>query len=95
MNKEERIEQVAKTAQKAIYAVSNTANELPELEPSEFLIIIYGVFLDVANNLERDPDLLYLFMEKEVGYTKTADGYILNFPSYLIKGDDAGGRGEI
>lgn len=44
MNKEERIEQVAKTAQKAICAVSNTANELPELEPSELLIILYGVF---------------------------------------------------
>lgn len=88
MNKEERIEQVAKTAQKAIYAVSNTANELPELEPSELLIILYGVLLDVANNLEQDPDLLYLFMQKEIGYTKTADGYVLSFPSHLIKGDD-------
>ncbi|MEK1398611.1 hypothetical protein HCY90_00855 [Limosilactobacillus fermentum] len=88
MNKEERIKQVAETTQKAIYAFSDTVNELPELEPSELLIILYGVFLDVANNLEQDPDLLYLFMGKEVGYTKTADGYILNFPSYLIKGDD-------
>ncbi|WP_368887253.1 hypothetical protein [Limosilactobacillus fermentum] len=88
MNKEERIEQVAKTAQKAIYAVSNTANELPELNPTELLIILYGVFVDVANNLEQDPDLLYLFMEKEIGYTKTEDGYILNFPSDLIQGDD-------
>lgn len=88
MNKEERIEQVAKTAQKAIYAVSNTANELPELKPTELLIILYGIFLDVANNLEQDPDLLYLFMKKEIGYTETADGYALNFSSNLIQGDD-------
>lgn len=40
MNKEERIEQVAEAAQKAIYAVNDTANELPELEPSELLIIL-------------------------------------------------------
>lgn len=88
MNKEERIEQVAKTAQKAIYAVSNTANELPELKPTELLIILYGVFVDVANTLEQDPDLLYFFMKEEIGYTKTEDGYNLNFPSDLIQGDD-------
>lgn len=88
MNKEERIEQVAKITQKAIYAVSDTVGELPELEPSELLIILYGVFLDVASNLEQDPDLLYLFMQKEIGYTKTEDGYTLNFPSDLIQGDD-------
>ncbi|WP_421487256.1 hypothetical protein [Limosilactobacillus fermentum] len=88
MNKEERIKQVAETTQKAIYAVSDTAKELPELEPTELLIILYGIFLDVANNLEQDPDLLYLFMKKSIGYTETADGYTLNFPSDLIKGDD-------
>ena len=30
MNKEKRIKQVAETAQKALYAFSDTANELPE-----------------------------------------------------------------
>lgn len=88
MNKEERIEQLAKVAQKAIYAVSDTANELQELKPTELLIILYAIFLDVANNLEQDPDLLYLFMKKEIGYTKTEDGYTLNLPSDLIQGDD-------
>lgn len=88
MNKEERIEQVEVTAQKAIYAFIDTANELPELKSTELLIVLYGVFVDVANNLEQDPDLLYLFMKKEIGYTKTEDGYILNFPSDLIQGDD-------
>ena len=88
MNKEKRIKQVAETAQKAIYAFSDTANELPELEPTELLIILYGVFLDTANNLELDPDELYFLMRKGIGYTKTADGYSLNFPSSLIQGDD-------
>lgn len=88
MNKEKRIKQVAETAQKAIYAFSDTANELPELEPTELLIILYGVFLDVANDLELDPDSLYFFMKKGIGYTETADGYSLNFPSGLIQGDD-------
>lgn len=88
MNKEKRIKQVAETAQKAIYAFSDTANELPELEATELLIILYGVFLDVANDLELDPDMLYLFMKKSIGYTETADGYSLNFPSGLIQGDD-------
>ena len=88
MNNEERIEQVAKTAQKAIYAFSNTANELPELQDTELLIMLYGVFLDVANNLEKAPDLLYFFMKEEIGYTKTEDGYTLHFPLDLIQGDD-------
>ncbi len=88
MNKEKRIKQVAETAQKTIYAFSNTANELPELQDTELLIMLYGVFIDVANNLELDPDLLYLFMKKEIGYTETADGYALNFSSNLIQGDD-------
>ncbi|MGY0245063.1 hypothetical protein ACW19A_05785 [Limosilactobacillus fermentum] len=88
MNKEKRIKQVAETTQKAIYALSNTANELPELQATELPIILYGVFIDVANNLELDPDSLYLFMKKSIGYTETADGYALNFPSDLIKGDD-------
>lgn len=88
MNKEKRIKQVAETAQKAIYALNDTANELPELQATELLIILYGVFLDVANNLELDPDELYLLMKKGIGYTKTADGYTLNFPSGLIQGDD-------
>lgn len=88
MNKEKRIKQVAETAQKAIYAFGDTANELPELQATELLIILYGVFLDVANILELDPDELYLLMKKSIGYTKTADGYALNFPSGLIQGDD-------
>lgn len=88
MTKEERIKQVAETAQKTVYAFNNTANELPELEATELLIILYGVFLDAANNLELDPDELYLLMKKGIGYTKTADGYSLNFPSGLIQGDD-------
>lgn len=88
MNKEERIKQVAGTTQKAIYAFSDTANELPELEPTELIIILYGVFLDAANNLELDPDLLYFFMKKGIGYTETADGYSLNFSSGLIQDDD-------
>lgn len=88
MNKEKRIKQVAETAQKAIYTFSDTANELPELNATELLIILYGVFLDVANDLELDPDALYLFMKKSIGYTETADGYSLNFPSGLIQGDD-------
>lgn len=87
MNKEERIEQVAKITQKAIYAVSDTANELPELKPTELLIILYGIFLDVANTLEQDPDLLYLFMKKEIGYTETKDGRTFDFPLNLIQGD--------
>lgn len=88
MTKEKRIKQVAETAQKAIDTFSDTAAELPELEPTELIIILYGVFLDAANNLELDPDLLYFFMKKRIGYTKTADGYSLNFPSSLIQGDD-------
>lgn len=88
MNKEKRIKQVAKTAQKAIDTFSDTTNELPELNATEVLIILYGVFLDTANNLELDPDELYLFMKKEIGYTETADSYYLNFPSDLIQGDD-------
>lgn len=88
MNKEKRIKQVAETAQKALYAFSDTANELPELNTTELLIILYGVFLDTANNLELDPDELYFLMRKGIGYTKTADGYSLNFPSSLIQGDD-------
>lgn len=88
MNKEKRIKQVAKTAQKAIDTFSNTTNELPELNATEVLIILYGVFLDTANNLELDPDELYFLMRKGIGYTKTADGYSLNFTSGLIQGDD-------
>lgn len=88
MNKEERIKQVAETTQKAVYAFNDTVEELPELEPSELLIILYGVLLNVANNLEQDPDSLYLFMKKEIGYTETADDYTLNFSSNLIQGDD-------
>lgn len=88
MNKEERIEQIEKVAQKAIYAVSDTADELPELKPTELLIILYAIFLDVANTLEQDPDLLYSFMKEEIGYTNTEDGRTLNFPLDLIQGDD-------
>lgn len=88
MTKEERIKQVAKTAQKAIGTFNDTVNELPELEATELLIILYGVFLDAADKVELDPDELYLFMRKGIGYTKTADGYALNFPSDLIQGDD-------
>ena len=88
MNKKERIKQVAETAQKAIDTFSDTANELPELKATEVLIILYGIFIDVANNLELDPDSLYLSMKESIGYTKTADGYALNFPSDLIQGDD-------
>ena len=78
MAKEERIKQVAETAQKALYAFSDTANELPELQATELLIILYGVFLDAANNLELDPDELYLLMKKGIGYTKTAMKRFLN-----------------
>lgn len=88
MNKEKRIKQVAKTAQKAIDTFTDTTNELPELKATEVLIILYGIFIDVANNLELDPDSLYFFMKESIGYTKTADGYALNFPSDLIQGDD-------
>lgn len=88
MTKEERIKRVAKTAQKAIDTFSDTTNELPELNATEVLIILYGIFLDTANNLELDPDELYFLMRKGIGYTKTADGYSLNFPSGLIQGDD-------
>lgn len=88
MNKEERIEQIEKVAQKAIYAVSDTADELQELKPTELLIILYAIFLDVANTLEQDPDLLYFFMKEEIGYTNTEDGRTLNFPLDLIQGDD-------
>lgn len=88
MNKEKRIKQVAETTQKAIHTFNDTASELPELKATELLIILYGVFLDAANNLELDPDELYLLMKKGIGYTETADGYSLNFPSGLIQGDD-------
>lgn len=88
MNKEERIEQIEKVAQKAIYAVSETANELQELKPTELLIILYAIFLDVANTLEQDPDSLYFFMKEKIGYTNTEDGRTLNFPLDLIQGDD-------
>lgn len=88
MNKEERIKKITKTAQKAIDAFNDTASELPELEATELLIILYGVFLDVADKVELDPDELYFLMRKGIGYTKTADGYALNFPSDLIQGDD-------
>lgn len=87
MNKEKRIKQVAKTAQKAIDTFSDTTNELPELKATEVLIILYGIFIDVANNLELDPDSLYFSMKESIGYAKTADGYALNFPSDLIQGD--------
>lgn len=88
MNKEKRIKQVAETTQKAIGTFNCTIDELPELEATELLIILYGVFLDVADKVELDPDSLYFFMKKSIGYTKTADGYALNFPSVLIQGDD-------
>lgn len=88
MNKEKRIKQVAKTAQKAIGTFNYTINELPELEATELLIILYGVFLDVADKVKQDPDSLYFFMKESIGYTKTADGYALKFPSGLIQGDD-------
>ena len=88
MNKEERIEQIEKVAQKAVYAVSGTANELQELKSTELLIILYAIFLDVASNLGQDPDLLYFFMKEEIGYTNTEDGRALNFPLNLIQGDD-------
>jgi hypothetical protein len=88
MTKEERVKQVTETAQKALYAFNDAVNELSELQATELLIILYGVFLDTANNLELDPDSLYFFMKKGIGYTKTADGYSLNFPSSLIQGDD-------
>lgn len=88
MNKEERIEQIEKVAQKAVYAVSDTANELPELKPTELLIILYAIFLDVANTLEQDPDLLYFFMKEGIGYTNTEYGRTLNFPLNSIQGDD-------
>lgn len=88
MNKEERMEQIEKVAQKAVYAFSDVANELQELESTELLIILYAIFLDVANTLEQDPDLLYLFMKEELGYTETKDGRTLHFPLDLIRGDD-------
>lgn len=88
MTKEERTNQIKEAAQKAIYAFFDAVSELPELEDTELLIILYGVFLDTANNLELDPDELYFLMRKGIGYTKTADGYALNFPSGLIQGDD-------
>ena len=88
MNKEERIEQIEKVAQKAVYAVSDTANELPELKSTELLIILYGIFLDVANSLEQDPDFLYFLMKEGIGYTNTEYGRTLNFPLNLIQGDD-------
>lgn len=88
MNKEERIEQIEKVAQKAVYGVSETANELQELKSTELLIILYAIFLDVANTLEQDPDSLYFFMREEIGYTNTEDGRTLNFPLDLIQGDD-------
>lgn len=88
MNKEERIEQIEKVAQKAIYAVSDTADELQELKPTELLIILYAIFIDVANTLEQDPDLLYLFMKEKIGYINTEDGRTLNFPLDLIQGYD-------
>lgn len=65
MNKEKRIKQVAETVQKAVYAFTDAASELPELESTELLIILYGVFLNVAANVEQDPDLIYLFMQKK------------------------------
>lgn len=88
MTKEERIKQVTETAQKALYAFFDAVSELPELEDTEMLIVLYGIFLAVAASSELDPDVLYLFMKKKIGYTKTADGYALNFPSDLIQGDD-------
>lgn len=88
MTKEERTNQIKEAAQKAIYAFFDAVSELPELEDTELLIILYGVFLDTANNLELDPDELYFLMRKGIGYTKTADGYSLNFPSGLIQGDN-------
>lgn len=88
MNKEKRIKQVAETVQKAVYAFTDAASELPELESTELLIILYGVFLNVAANVEQDPDLIYLFMQKKIGYIKTENGYTLKFPKNLIKGDD-------
>lgn len=88
MNKEKRFKKVAKTAQKAIDTFNDTASELPELKATELLIILYGVFLDIADKVELDPDSLYFFMKKSIGYTKTADGYALNFSSDLIQGDD-------
>ena len=88
MTKEERTNQIKEAAQKAIYAFFDAVSELPELNATELLIILYGVFLGVANDLELDPDELYFLMRKGIGYTKTADGYSLNFPSSLIQGDD-------
>lgn len=88
MNKEKRIKQVAETTQKAIHTFNDTASELPELKATELLIILYGVFLDIADTVEQDSDLLYHFMKKEIGYTETADGYSLKFPSNFIQGDD-------
>lgn len=88
MTKEERTKQIKEVGQKAIYAFNDAVSELPELESTELLIILYGVFLNVAVNVELDPDELYLFMRKGIGYTKTANGYSLNFPSGLIQGDD-------
>lgn len=88
MTKEERTNQIKEAAQKAIYAFFDSVSEMPELEDTEMSIVLYGIFLAVAASLELDPDVLYLFMKKKIGYTKTADGYSLNFPSDLIQGDD-------
>lgn len=88
MNKEKRIKQVAETAQKAIGTFNYTINELPELEATELLIILYGVFLYVADKVKQDPDSLYFSMKESIGYAKTADGYALNFPSDFVQGDD-------
>lgn len=88
MTKEERTNQIKEAAQKAIYAFFDAVSELPELEDTEMLIVLYGIFLAVAASSELDPDALYFFMKKSIGYTKTADGYSLNFPSGLIQGDD-------
>lgn len=88
MNKEKRIERVTVTAQKAIGTFNCTINELPELQATELLIILYGVFLDVADKVKQDPDSLYFYMKESIGYTETADGYALNFPSDFIQGDD-------
>lgn len=88
MNKEKRIKQVAETAQKAIGTFNYTINELPELEATELLIILYGVFLYVADKVKQDPDSLYFSMKESIGYTKTADGYALHFPSNFVQGDD-------
>ena len=88
MTKEERTNQIKETAQKAIGTFNYTINELPELEATELLIILYGVFLYVADKVKQDPDSLYFSMKESIGYTKTADGYALHFPSDFVQGDD-------